>query len=170
MRGEAGSCAVNGACYGAAVDTLIRLPLVDTRESYLSGFWRFVELLAADRYEAALAGLMWPKGQVGDPGEFRRAVEGFYGGDEPWSVVIPNERLVAVINEAAEVTLAGDSAHGCNDPTHVHNQGWMLCQIPVSNEPQRAKEDDVVLMGVAASFVLKQHEGGYVMCFEIFHA
>jgi len=97
-------------------------------------------------------------------------IEGFYGGDAPWSVIIPNERLVGVINEAAEVVLAGESAHGCSDPTHTHNQGWMLCQIPVTNEPERAKEDDVVLMGVAASFVLERHEDGYVMCFEIFHA
>jgi hypothetical protein len=160
------------ACYRDAVDELIRLPLVDTRESYLEGFWRFVERLAANRYDAAVAGLMWPNGKAGDPDRFRQAIEGFYGGDAPWSVIIPNERLVGVINEAAEVALANEPQPGacCDDPAHGHGQGWMLCQIPVTNEPHKAKDDDVVLMGVAASFVLRRHEGGYVMCFEIFHA
>ena len=32
-------------CYVAMVDALIRLARVDTRESYLLGFWRLVELL-----------------------------------------------------------------------------------------------------------------------------
>ena len=155
------------------VDALIRLPRVDARESYLLGFWRFVELLAANRYEDAVAGLLWPGGRRVDPNGFRQAIEGFFGGDEPWSVIIPNERLVAVINEAAEVELPVEHAARacCDDPKfHGHGPGWMLCQIPVTNEPQRAKEDDVVLMGVAASFILEAQEDAYVMGFEMFHA
>lgn len=155
------------------VDALIRLPRVDTRESYLLGFWRFVELLAEGRYDAAVAGLLWPAGRPVDPNGFRQAIEGFFGGEEPWSVIIPNERLVAVINDAAEIELpAAHAARACcDDPTmHGHGPGWMLCQIPVTNEPHRAKEDDVVLMGIAASFKLVPEEDGYVMGFEMFHA
>ena len=156
------------------MDALIRLPLVDTRENYLAGFWRFVELLAADRYEEALAGLVWPRGVGEDPGGFRQAIEGFFGGDEPWSVVVPNERLVGVINDGAEVKLPEEVRRDracCDDPAHsAAGDGWMLCQIPVTNEKQRAKADDVVLMGVAASFFLVRQGDGYVMCFEIFHA
>jgi hypothetical protein len=154
------------------VDALIRLPLVDTRESYLRGFWRFVELLAASRYDAAIAGIKWPGGKPIDPSGLRQLIEGFHGGDEPWSVVIPNERLVAVITDGAEVVLPADRPAGacCDDPVHGHNQGWMLGQIPVTTEPERAKEDDVVLMGVAASFLLVPQDDGYVMRFEMFHA
>jgi hypothetical protein len=162
------------ACYRATVDALIRIPLVDHRETYLSGFWRFVELLAEDRYEAALDGLVWPAGRVGDPKSFRQAIEGFFGGDEPWSVIVPNERLVGVINEGAEVVLAPESrrvAACCSDPTHASlGAGWMLAQIPVTNEPHKAKDDDVVLMGVAASFILHRRDDAYVLQFEIFHA
>lgn len=158
----------------SSVDALIRLPRVDTRESYLEGFWRLVERLAAGRYEDAVAGLVWPGGKPFDPNGFRQAIEGFFGGDEPWSVIIPNARLVGVINEAAEVVLPQDTQRAdacCSDPSHhAYGQGWMLCQIPVSNEPQRAKEDDVVLMGVAASFFLVRRDDAYVMRFEIFHA
>lgn len=156
------------------MDALIRIPLIDTRESYLSGFWRFVELLADDRYDAALASLVWPFGRVGDPKSFRQAIEGFWGGDAPWSVIVPNERLIGVISEGAEVVLAPDSravAACCSDPSHATlGAGWMLAQIPVTNEPHKAKDDDVVLMGVAASFVLHRRDDAYVMQFEIFHA
>lgn len=154
------------------MDALIRLPRADTREGCLAGFWRLVELLAEGRYDAAVAGLLWPGGRPIDPHGFRRAIEGFFGGDRPWSVVIPNERLVGVINDAAEVALPMERATQacCDDPaSHGHDQGWMIGQIPVTTEPERAKEDDVVLMGVAASFVLVLREGGYVMCFEMFH-
>ena len=152
------------------VDALIRLARVDTRESYLLGFWRLVELLAEGRYDAAVAGMLWPGDRPIAPDGFRQVIEGFFGGDDPWSVIIPNERLVGVINDAAEVELphAGGT---CSGEPHRHaHEGWMLCQIPVTNEPERAKEDDVVLMGVATSFRLVPRDDGYVMGFEMFHA
>lgn len=153
-----------------SVDALIRLARVDARESYLAGFWRLVELLAEGRYDAAVAGLSWPGGRPIDPEGFRQAIEGFYGGDDPWSVIIPNERLIAVINENAEVVLPHADGACCSDARLHAHEGWMLCQIPVTNEPHRAKEDDVVLMGVAASFRLVPQDDGYVMSFEMFHA
>jgi hypothetical protein len=152
------------------VDALIRLPRIDARENYLAGFWRLVELLATNRYDAAVAGLVWPGGRPIDPDGFRQAIEGFHGGDAPWSVIIPNERLIGAINDDAEVELPHADGACCSDSrVHVH-EGWMCCQIPVTNEPDRAKADDVVLMGVAASFRLVPKDDGYVMCFEMFHA
>jgi hypothetical protein len=41
-------------------DRLIRLPPVDTKANYLDGFWRWVELLAANDYAGALEVLHWP--------------------------------------------------------------------------------------------------------------
>jgi hypothetical protein len=57
--------------------------------------------------------------------------------------------------------------HSADEPGGM---GWMLGLIPVTNQPDKAKDDDVVLMGVAASFFLVRQQGSYVMRFEIFHA
>jgi hypothetical protein len=155
---------------------LIRLPLIASRENYLAGFWRFVELLAEDRYDAALAGLWREHGGPNDPDQFRQRIETFFGGDQPWSVVIPNERLVGEINRAAEVMLPDEFEAQATGRAHGHSadepggMGWMLGLIPVTNQPDKAKDDDVVLMGVAASFFLVRQQGSYVMRFEIFHA
>jgi hypothetical protein len=43
-------------------DRLIQLPVEDSKANYLEGFWRWVELLAADDYQGALEALYWPKG------------------------------------------------------------------------------------------------------------
>ena len=48
-------------------DRLIRIPLVDSKANYLDGFWRWVELLAADDYKGALEALLWPNGTSWTP-------------------------------------------------------------------------------------------------------
>ena len=154
------------------MDALIRLPLVDTRETFLDGFWRFVALLAEGRYDAALAGLVWRSGRAPDPDDFRQRIEGFWGGDAPWTVVIPNARLVGVISDDAEVLLPAEfHAQTCSGdhPEHAGNVGWLRALIPVTNQPHKAKDDDVVLMGVAASFFVLRQPEGYALQFEIFH-
>ena len=43
-------------------DRLIRLSTADTKLDYLAGFWRWVELLAADEYSGAIEALHRPRG------------------------------------------------------------------------------------------------------------
>lgn len=139
-------------------DRLIRLPAEDTKANYLAGFWRWVELMAVDDYQGALEALHWPKGATFTSAMLKERVTTFFGGDAPWSVVVPNERLVEVINEAAEF-----------QPRNSDGWGWFMAQVPVTTEPADAKNDEIPLMGVAASFFVRALPGQCVLEFEIFH-
>jgi hypothetical protein len=139
-------------------DRLIRLPLVDTRANYLDGFWRWIELLAADDYRGALEALHWPRGTTWTPEVLKNRITTFWGGDAPWFVVVPNERLIGVINDAAEF-----------QPRNGGECGWFLAQVPVTTEPTDPKNDEIPLMGVASSFMVRQLGEHYVMEHEIFH-
>lgn len=137
---------------------LIRLPIDDSKQNYLNGFWRWVELLAADDYEGAIKSLYWQKSIVWTAESLRNRITAFFGGDASWSVVIPNERLVNVINQAAEWSSRKEG--GC---------GWLLAQIPLTTEPNDPKNDGIPLMGLACSFFIREYQGGYVLEHEIFH-
>lgn len=137
---------------------LIRLPLVDTKANYLDGFWRWVELLANDDYQGALEALHWPKGTSWTPDQLKKRITTFYGGDAPWSVVVPNERLVGVINDDAQYA-----------PRNKEGWGWFMAQVPVTTEPADPKNDEIPLMGVAGSFFVRELDGYFVLEFEIFH-
>ncbi|HET6573646.1 MAG TPA: hypothetical protein VFG68_08600 [Fimbriiglobus sp.] len=139
-------------------ERLIRLPLVDSKPNYLAGFWQWVELLANDNYQRALEALHWPKGTSWTPEQMKSRITTFYGGDAPWSVVVPNERLVGVINDDAQF-----------QPRNQDGWGWFMAQVPVTTEPADRKNDEIPLMGVASSFFVRQHGGHYVLEFEIFH-
>lgn len=139
-------------------DRLIRLPLVDTKANYLAGFWRWVELLAADDYKGALEALHWPKGTLWTPDALKDRITTFWNGAVPWSVVVPNERLVGVINDYAQFELR-----------NAESWGWFLAQVPVTTEPADPKHDAIPLMGVASSFFVRQLGEHYVMEHEIFH-
>ncbi len=139
-------------------DWLIRLPLVDTKANYLVGFWQWVELLAADDYQGAIEALHWPKGTSWTPEKLRERITTFFGGDAPWSVVVPNDRLVGVINDAAEF-----------EPRNREVSGWFIAQVPVTTEPADPKHDEIPLMGLASSFFVRELAGQYVLEFEIFH-
>ena len=138
---------------------LIRLPTQDTRENYLDGFWRWVAVLANGDYPRAIEALYWPKGTTWTPHTLKERVTTFFGGDKPWSVVIPNDRLVGVINDAAET-----------ETERGRGRGWFLAQIPLTNEPADPKNDEICLMGLAVSFGVREHEGAYVLNLEMFHA
>lgn len=114
--------------------------------------------MAADDYEGALEALHWPKGTAFTPVKLKERVTTFYGGDAPWSVVVPNDRLVGVINDMAEF-----------QPRNREGWGWFMAQIPVTTEPADPKNDEIPLMGVAASFFVRELAGRYVLEFEIFH-
>jgi hypothetical protein len=139
-------------------DRLIRLPPVDSRENYLAGFWQWVRLLAADDYAGALEALYWPEGTTWTPQALKERVTTFFGGDAPWSVVIPNERLVGVVNDAAEF-----------QPRNQKGWGWLMAQVPLTTEPENPGSDEIPLMGLAASFFVRDRDGHYVLEFEIFH-
>lgn len=139
-------------------DDLIRLPLVDSKENYLSGFWRWVELLEANDYQAAVDALYTPNGERPSAEGLRKRVTTFFGGELPWSVVIPNERLVRLVEEFAEFK-----------PRTGERPGWFMAHIPVTTDPLDPKRDDVPLLGIASSFFVLHRDSALVMQFEIFH-
>lgn len=108
-------------------DRLIRLAVEDSKATYLAGFWRRVELLAANDYQRALEALYWPKGTSFTPEKLKERVTTFFGGDAPWSVVVPNDRLIGVINDAAKF-----------QPRNREGWGWFRrkCHLP-PNRPTR---------------------------------
>src|SRR5262249_18273526 len=140
-------------------DHLISLPPENTKENYLSGFWRWVGYLADDDYTRAVEAIYWPKIVVFTPAQLKERVTTFWGGPTPWSVVIPNDRLIRAVNGDAQF-----------EPPNRNGRGWFMAQIPVTTEPLRSKADDVILQGVAASFFVGEFERRYVLDFEIFHA
>ena len=139
-------------------DALIRLPLVDSKVNYLDGFWLWVGLLANNDYPGALEALHWPKGTSWTPEALRNRITTFFGGDAPWFVVVPNDRLIGVINDAAKF-----------EPRNEDGWGWFMAQIPVTTEPADPKNDKIPLMGLATSFFVREYNRHYVLEFEIFH-
>lgn len=140
-------------------DRLIRLPAQDSKANYLAGFWQWVELMAADDYQGALEALYWPKGTTWTPAKLKERITTFFSGDEPWSVVVPNDRLIGVVNDAAEF-----------QSPNREGWGWLMAQIPLTTRPADPKDDAIPLMGLASSFFVRELAGRYVLEFEIFHA
>jgi hypothetical protein len=141
-------------------ERLIRLPREDSKENYLAGFWRWVEILTAADYHHAVEALYWAKAPTWTPAALEKAVTKSFGGKEPWSVVIPNARLVGVINDAVEYDAGRNQGGG----------GWFMAQIPLTTAPSDPKSDQIPLMGLAASFFVRPHAGAYILELEIFHA
>jgi len=73
-------------------------------------------------------------------------------------VVVPNERLIGVINDAAAF-----------QPRNAQASGWFLAQIPLTTESGDPKNDEIPMMGLASSFFVREYGGQYVLEFEIFH-
>lgn len=137
--------------------SLIQLPTLDSKENYLKGFWQWVRRLEQDDYKGALDCLYWPQGSSWTPDALRQRVTTFFASG-PWTVVVPNERLVKVIDDAAQF-----------QPRNAKGWGWLMAQIPVTTEPGDPKRDDIPLMGLATSFFLRERHSHYVMELEIFH-
>jgi hypothetical protein len=126
--------------------------------SYLDAFWSWVSLLADGDYGSAVDALYWDRPKP-DPEAFRESVETFFGGPDPWTVVIPNQRLIDEINSAAEI-----------DVPSTGRPGWFMATIPLTTRPQDPKDDAIPLMGLAVSFFVRDVGRAHVMEFEIFHA
>lgn len=147
-------------------DALIRLPLVHSKDNYLAGFWQWVAMMESGDYDRAIAALYWPRSlwrlkpsATWTPVKLRDRVTSFFGGDRPWSVVIPNDRLIGVINAACECVLPGGN----------RGEGWFMSQIPLTNEPENPKDDGLPLMGLATSFFVRRFQNSLVLAHEIFH-
>ena len=136
---------------------LIRLPCEKTTENFLRGFWLWVERLALGDYQGAIDALYWKEKVLWTPDSLRHRITTFFGDTHPLTPIIPNERLIEVVNEGAETDWSG-------------NDGWGLAQIPLTNTPENPKGDEIMLMGLAASFFVRRHDESYVLEFEIFHA
>lgn len=81
---------------------LIRLPIENSRADFINGFWQWVALLANNDYQHAADALFCSNGEPWTPDVMRERVTTFFRGEKPWSVVIPNDRLVGVVNEGIE--------------------------------------------------------------------
>jgi len=134
-------------------DHLIRLSPTEGKAAYMGGFWRWVEVLSEGDYQGAVEALYWPHGTSWTPETLEARIATFWGGDRPWSVVVPNDRLIGVVDDRAD-----------------YRAGWFMAQLPLTTEPARSKDDDVPLMGLACSFFVRQFQGYPVMEFELFHA
>jgi hypothetical protein len=139
-------------------DRLILFSRNDTKENYLSAFWRWVAILADDDYQLGLEALWWPNGTTWTAEKFKDRIATFFGGGVAWTVVVPNERLVGVINGNADF-----------EPRGNNEFGWLRAQIPLTNEPADPKRDEIPLMGLASSFFVRPRGEHYVLEFEIFH-
>jgi hypothetical protein len=92
------------------------------------------------------------------PAVLKIQINTFFGGDAPWSVVVPNARLIGVVNDAA-----------IDQPENEAGWRWLMAQIPLTTEPADPKDDKIPLMGLATSFFVRQYQGQYVFEFDIFH-
>jgi len=115
-------------------------------------------MLANDDYQHALEGLYWPHGTSWTPESLKSRITTFFGGNAPWSVIVPNDRLIGIINDAAEY-----------EPQNQYGWGWFMAQIPLTTEPADPKNDKIPLMGLASSFYVRQYQVHYVLELEIFH-
>jgi hypothetical protein len=134
---------------------LIRLPCDNSNKTFLDGFWRWVEILSSGDYVLAIESLYWERNPW-KLEDLEHQITTFFSETEPYVPVIPNQRLVNVINDNSEIEWR-------------QNGGWGKAQIPVTNKPKVSKEDDVPLMGLATSFLVRRLDDNYVLEFEIFH-
>jgi len=139
-------------------EKLIRIPIDNSKQNYLSGFWLWVKLLEDKEYQKALEALYWEEGTNWTAEALENRITTFFGGNKKWHVVVPNDRLVNEINEAAEV-----------EPAMPEGGGWFLATIPLTTEPNNPKDDEIPLMGLAVSFFVKEYNNSYILVLEIFH-
>jgi hypothetical protein len=134
---------------------LIRMPCENSDQTFLNGFWRWVEILASGNYALAVESLYW-EGTPYEPDNLEKMITTFFSTTERFVPVIPNQRLIDYINVSAQIEWGEDG-------------GWALAQIPLTNAPEKCKDDDVPLVGLATSFSIRKLADDYVLAFEIFH-
>jgi len=144
---------------------LILLPAIESKENFLAGFWRWVECLSSRDYRRAFESIYWPgetswwrRKSSWTPAALEKAITRYVAGPEPGFAIVPNERLVGVVNTAAEYRGATRD-----------DKGWLMAQIPVTNSKLDPKDDAIPLLGMGVSFFVLPHREHYVLSLEIFH-
>lgn len=137
---------------------LIRLPCKNSNQTFLDGFWQWVEILASGDYKKAVESLYWER-EPWSPNDLEHRITTYFSTEDKKTFVpvIPNDRLIKAVNDTAEIEWN-------------EGGGWGLAQIPVTNKPENSKDDDVLLMGLAVSFFVQKFADNYVLKLEIFHA
>ena len=135
---------------------LLLLPSDRVDASFREGFWRWISLLAEGDFQAAVEALRWGEGTEMSPGQLEERIAAFFNDSDVMVPIVPNERLVAMIDEKMEIEWDEED-------------GWAMALLPVSNEPDKAKDDNVALMGIAISFFVVKQGGHQVLEFEKFH-
>ena len=136
---------------------LLNLKLAREDASFREGFWMWVALLVSGDFSAAVASIRWGENSAMTPEELEERIASFFNDSDVMVPIMPNERLVSMIDEKMEIEWDEED-------------GWATALIPVSQEPQKAKEDDVSLMGIAVSFFIVKEEDHQVLEFEHFQA
>ena len=135
---------------------LIRMRRENSNDVFVNGFWQWIEILESGDYTRAVEALYW-QNKPPKPSAFKKQIATFFGKATPLFPVIPNTRLINVVNDAMEIDWQDDG-------------GWAMAQIPLTDDPTKARDDDVALMGLATSFFIRDLNGQYVLEHEIFHA
>lgn len=121
-------------------------------------FWKWIDRMASEDYEGAIHALAWRGRPSFTPDEFRKMVTTFFDGEQPWRVVVPNPRLVALSDDAMEFERRPNA------------DGWSRGLIPLTNERRDPKADDLLLVGLAVSFSVPRLGPLRVLEFECFYA
>ena len=109
------------------------MPRINAKETFLGGFWQWVEILAARDYQQAVEALYWPREVWMTPAGLEETINKFLGNTgDPFIAVIPNQRLIDVVNDGVEIEWRGEG-------------GWAMAQIPITPKPEKAKDEDVPL-------------------------
>ena len=151
---------------------LIRLPLKPSKQDCVDAFWKWVGILARDDFVGAVDSLRWSDRGGHTPDSLKESVTTFFGGDKPWSVVMPNARLIGVISEHFEFEQIDDrpSVWQWWRKKPTSNRAWFRGMIPLTNEPANPLDDGLPLMGLAVSFGVRPEGDSCVLHFELFYA
>lgn len=134
----------------------MQLPAERADATFREAFWKWVEFLAAGDFQAALEAVRWAEDSDMTAEKLEERIATFFNDQDNMAPIVPNERLVALINGQMEIEWDEED-------------GWGSALLPVSTEPRRAKEDDVSLMGIAVSFFVVAEGDHQVLEFERFH-
>ena len=135
---------------------LLKLKPAREDASFREGFWKWIALMVSGDFSAAVTSIRWGEKAAMTAKELEERIATFFNESDVMVTIIPNERLVSMIDEKMEIEWDEED-------------GWASVLIPVSQEPQKAKEDDVSLMGISVSFFIVKEEDHQVLEFEHFH-
>lgn len=144
-------------------EKLLRFPLINDSEVFLTAFWRWVGLLASGNNQEAVDSLFW-KDSAADPEAWTLEMSHFFFGEEmPLFPVVPEDlELKKSFESLAEIEF--DHIHTSDNAV----KGWAMFTIPLSNK-QGVSKGKVSLWGLPVSFFIREVEGKYAFEFESFH-